>query len=241
MSWDHVPPKGGIELTPVRMQSILDLMTGDTERPKQLISQNGMKFRTICRSCNSLLGTKYDPTLNEFAISVGHYLNTALELPDQVSHLVKPQRLMKAILGHLLAAKVEIENTTFDQEARKYVLDESAHLPSDINIFYWPYPYECSVTIRDFGMFTPRGTFNKPAIFQTMKYFPIAYLCSDVKEYAGLACLSWYREMGLDDEIEIPINLKQTFDQHWPEAAEGNNIFFGGASATGSVRATPKS
>jgi len=58
---------------------------------------------------------------------------------------------MKALLGHLVAAKVDIENTLFDQQAREYVLDINAPLPAEINIFYWVYPHDCSVTIRDFG------------------------------------------------------------------------------------------
>jgi hypothetical protein len=114
--------------------------------------------------------------MNNFAIEIGRYLNSGLPLPRIVNHPVKIQRLLKALLGHLLAAKVDIENTHFDQLAREYVLDASAPLPEAIHVFYWLYPYDCSVTIRDFGMFTPRGTFNEPAVFQTLKYFPLAYL-----------------------------------------------------------------
>lgn len=242
LSWDHVPPKGGIEISTVQMETVFNHMTGDRKKPKLRESQNGMKFRTICSDCNSLLGTEYDPVINDFAISVGRYLNSALKLPEISNHPVKPQRLMKAILGHLVAAKVNVENTLFDQQAREYVLDIDATLPPQINIFYWPYPHDCSITIRDFGMFTPRGSFNEPAIFQTMKYFPIAYLCCDKPEYAGLQCLSWYRDAGIDDEIEIPIDLKRVEHPYWPEAPsdEDNNVFFGGQSASNSVHATPK-
>lgn len=242
LSWDHIPPKGGIELSTVKMETVFSLMTGNREKPKIRENQNGMKYRTICSECNAYLGAEFDPTLNDFALSVGRYLESSLEFPEIVNHSVKPQRLMKAILGHLVAAKVDIENTLFDQQARDYALNLEAPLPDDIHIFYWVYPHDCSITIRDFGMFTPRGTFQEPAIFQTIKYFPIAYLCCNKPEYAGLNCLSWYRETGLDDEIEIPINLKRVEHPFWPEAPsnEDNNIFFGGKSASNAVHATPK-
>jgi hypothetical protein len=242
LSWDHVPPKGGIELTTIQMETIFSLLTGNKENRKFPESQNGMKYRTICSDCNSYLGTEFDPTINDFALSVGRYLQSTIELPDTINHKVMPQRLMKAILGHLIAAKVEIENTLFDQQAREYVLDIAAPLPKDINIFYWLYPHDCSITMRDFVMFTPRGTFQEPAIFQTLKYFPIAYLCNDKSEYAGLDNLSWYRNAGIDDEIEIPINLRRTEHPYWPEAPsdEENNIVAGGASAFNSVHAIPK-
>lgn len=219
LSWDHVPPKGGIELTTVQMDTIFSLMTGNTENRKLRESQNGMKYRTICSDCNAYLGTEFDPTINNFALSVSQYLQS-----------------------HLVAAKVEIEDTSFDQQAREYVLDINAPLPKDINVFYWVYPHECSIAMRDFGMFTPRGTFQEPAIFQTLKYFPIAYLCCNKPEYAGLDNLSWYRNAGIDDEIEIPINLRRTEHPYWPEAPsdEENNVVFGGQSAANSVHVTPK-
>ena len=243
LSWDHIPPKGGIEVSPVKMETIFSLMTGDREKPKTRESQNGMKYRTICSECNSFLGAEFDPIINDFANDVGRYLVSSLELPETISHPVKPQRLIKAILGHLVAAKVEVENTVFDQQAREYVLDVDATLPEDINVFYWIYPYDCSTTIRDFGMFTPRGTFQEAAIFQTMKYFPIAYLCCDKPEYADLENLSQYREAGLDEEIEIPINLQRVEHPYWPEAPSDDpkNVFFGGRSASNAVHAKPKS
>ena len=243
LSWDHVPPKGGIELGPVEMETVFEVLAGDREKPRLRESQNGVKYRTLCKECNEYLGVEYDPVMNDFAISVGRYLNSGLALPETVNHPVKPQRLMKALLGHLVAAKVEIENTLFDRSARDYVLDPYSHLPGDIHVFYWVYPYSSSVTIRDFGMFTPRGTFDEPAIFQTLKYFPVAYLCCDKPEYAGLPALSWYRGTGLDDEIALPINLTRVEDPYWPETADDSdrNVFFGGQSASHAIHARPRS
>jgi len=243
LSWDHVPPKGGIDIGPVEMETVFEIMAGDRERPKLRESQNGVKYRTICCECNSYLGLEYDPVINDFATSVGRYLKSGIALPEQISHKVKPQRLMKALLGHVIAAKVEIEDTVFDRTAREYVLDPSTPLPEDIHIFYWVYPYATSVTIRDFGMFVPRGTFEKPAVFQLLKYYPVAYLCSTQPAYAGLPALSWYRDAGLDTEIEIPIDLKRVADPYWPEAPndEDNNVFFGGQSAAAAVHARPRS
>ncbi|MDD5267036.1 MAG: hypothetical protein PHO08_07890 [Methylococcales bacterium] len=139
-------------------------------------------------------------------------------------------------------SKVEIEDTQFDQQAREYVLDITEPLPKGINIFYWLYPYNCSIAMRDFIMPWPRGIFQEAAIFQTLKYFPIAYLCCDKPEYAGLDNLSWYRNAGIDDEIEIPISLRRTEHPYWPEAPsdEENNIVGGCASARNSVHAIPK-
>lgn len=242
LSWDHVPPKGGIELMPVEMKNIFDSMVSNHESQRQFVSQNGMKYRTICRDCNSYLGQNYDPTLNYFARSVGLYLKTYLSLPHKVSHRVKPQRLMKALLGHLMAAKVSVENTHFDQIAREYVLDPHMKLPKEISVFYWIYPYSTSVAIRDFAMPIPRGSFQDFAIFQTLKYFPVSYLCSSSSEYADLPLLSQYRDCQLDDEVEIVVDLGRVEDEFWPESPSDNdsNFMAIGLSGKSAIYANPK-
>ncbi|MDD5631230.1 MAG: hypothetical protein PHI13_04265, partial [Methylococcales bacterium] len=90
LSWDHVPPQGGIELTTIQMETIFSLLTGNKETPRT--SQNGMKYRTICSDCNSYLGKEFDPTINDFALSAGRYLQSTIELPDTINHKVMPQR-----------------------------------------------------------------------------------------------------------------------------------------------------
>ena len=91
-------------------------------------------------------------------------------------------------------------------------------------------------------MFAKRGTFQKPAMFQTLKYFPIAYLCSDQKEYEGLNNISWFREANKDDEIEISINLQDVKSPEWPEevTSTGRNVFFGTTNTLKAVYAKPR-
>ena len=80
LTWDHVPPQVGIEVTPLEQKTILQHLVSDGSNKKYHISQNGLKFRTLCKKCNNeLLGKKYDPILNEFAIGVGRYIKTKLE------------------------------------------------------------------------------------------------------------------------------------------------------------------
>jgi hypothetical protein len=217
-------------------------MTSNDEKQYLLESQNGVKFRTICKECNDLLGVKYDPVLNNFALTCTRYLKTKLKLPEIIHHKTKPQRLLKSIVGHLLAAKVDKENTLFDVAAREYVLDENAILTDDINIFYWVYPYNFTTVLRDFVMFTPRGTFNKPATFQTLKYFPIAYLCCTEARYANLNSLTAFRRCSINEEVEIPLDLKRIEQPLWPEKPcdKDKNILFIGQSGANSVYARPR-
>jgi len=47
LSYDHIPPQGGIKLTPVEINTISNRMHGHGKA--LFVSQNGLKFRFICQ------------------------------------------------------------------------------------------------------------------------------------------------------------------------------------------------
>lgn len=236
LSWDHIPPKGSIETTPVEMDSLFQALIKDTGR-KLKESQNGMKLRTICRECNSKLGTKYDTIIKEFSLSVGRYLTSNFQFPDTIHHSTKPIPLMKGILGHLVASKMTLDDAYFDDHVREILFDDTKTIPETIKIFYWLYPYEQIVIMRDFAIPSVRGNFKNFGVFQMLKFFPIAYLVSDVTEYEGLHELSRYRELRMDEVVEIPIQLNRVEHPLWPEMVDDRNILLGGQGSMDSILA----
>lgn len=239
LSWDHVPPKGGIKMSPVEMETIFQKLV-DPNKNNISISQNGLKYRTICKECNAMLGSRYDKVLNEFARSVGKYLTSVLRLPKIIYHKTKPVALMKGILGHLISSKIELDEVLFDKTIREILFDDKKAVPDDISIFYWIYPYYQTIVIRDFMMPSRRGSFNEFGFYQTLKYFPIAYLVSDKPKYEGLFELTKYRSLNIDDEMEIPIQLNRIEQANWPEIVDDKNLFFGGQGTANSIIAKPK-
>ncbi|GAG98784.1 unnamed protein product, partial [marine sediment metagenome] len=182
----------------MEMENLLHVFTRTDETKKIRESQNGLKFRTICKECNEFLGQKYDPVVNEFALSVGRYLKSDFKFPEIIHHKTKPLRLIKGIIGHLIAAKAEYDDVVLDTQVRGFILDENSLVPDNIYIFYWLYPYDCTIILRDFGMPSVRGNFKSLGFFQTLKYFPIAYLVSDNPRYEGLLELTKYRSLQID-------------------------------------------
>ncbi|MCX5801280.1 MAG: hypothetical protein NTX17_07840 [Candidatus Eisenbacteria bacterium] len=242
LSWDHVPPRGGIEVTPVEQETILQRLTGKENEKIVRISQNGVKFRTICDGCNNtLLGRKYDPVLNDFALGVGRFLNATLEITPIIKYETRPNLLIRAIVGHLLAAKGYFENTTIDEKLRNFILDESADFPDNLRIFYWVYPYPYVVVIRDVVMPAVRGNFGTKSCFSILKYFPIAYLVCDLAHYEGLDDLTFYYDENSSKLVNIPIKLRQVKHPEWPELVDDTNFMVGGQSFKSSLFATPRS
>ena len=241
LSWDHIPPKGGIYLSAVEQETVFSHMTVTKGNRKYSISQNGVKYRTICKECNEKIGRKFDPVLNGFARGVGNILKSNLILPSTIYYKTKPNLLIRAILAHLLAAKADIDKVTTDEKIRNFIFDENASIPEEINIFYWVHPYTNTVIIRDIAMSAVRGKFGGGVgFFSIFKYFPIAYLLTNLKRYEALSELTFYRNSKPQDIIDIPINLKDIRGPEWPEIVDGENMVAGGQSIKSSVFATPK-
>jgi len=240
LSWDHVPPKGGIDLSAVEQETVFSHTTLPNNR-KYSISQNGVKYRTICKECNEKIGKKFDPVLNGFARGIGNILKRKLILPSIIYYKTKPNLLIRAILAHLLAAKGDIDKVTMDEQIRNFIFDENASTPEKINIFYWVHPYTNTVILRDVAMLSIRGKFaGNVGFFSIFKYFPIAYLVCNLKEYEGLNELTLYRNCKPQDIIDIPINLKDIRGPEWPEIVDAGNMVMGGGSIQSSVSAIPK-
>ncbi|MCY9764399.1 hypothetical protein M5X06_08555 [Paenibacillus alvei] len=159
LTWDHIPPKGGIELSEVEQKNIIQHLT-DSKNTNYVLSQNGVKYRTICSTCNnSLLGARYDTVLNTFANELSLFLKTPLQIPPLVMIRTQPAMIIKCIIGHLLAAKGDLENNLIDQRFRDYFLDDCKVIPTGYKVFYWVYPYNSIKIIRDIGMHSIRGDF----------------------------------------------------------------------------------
>jgi hypothetical protein len=241
MTWDHVPPQGGIALSPVEQELVFDRLTADATNRVFTISQNGVKFRTICGQCNNAwLGKKYDPALNEFALTTGKLLQTTIHLPPIINVRARPTAITRAILGHMVAAKAHIDDTVPDREIRSFFFEEDAPIPDSIHVFYWMYPYTSIVIIRDIAMPAIRGRFGASGTFSILKYFPVAYLVTDIQAYEGLTELTSFRHLKSSEFADIPIPLQKVKHPEWPEMVDDHNMVAGGISLQSSIYATPR-
>jgi hypothetical protein len=219
---DHTPPKGCIKVKPVELHHIIEHLNVKLPKSKGRQSQNGVKYRTLCKRCNnSLLGTEYDPTFINFVNDLARFLKTQIHIPASVSIKTKPQRLMRALLGHVSAQGVNgYEKGKITESLRDYFLNPNLSLPASLNIYFWTFPYQMHVMARDCVL----GDFStgEHVCVWFLKFFPIAFMVTIEEPYkykhSGLGCFSHYRSLGIDDEIDVTVNLKEIIPHNWPEA-----------------------
>lgn len=231
---DHSPPKSCVRPKAVQIRHIIGLLADQEIQERGRISQNGLKFRTLCHRCNNgLLGLRYDPALAQFTNRVSNVLNSSLRLPTVTYITGKPQFIMRAVFGHLAAQGVDrYSKGTETDDLRDAFLDTSIQFPENIRFYYWPFPHHGCVIFRDAAYLDiPTGNV---AVIWLMKFFPISFMVAWEKTEAPmfrLPCLSDWRASNPDQEIEIPLMLTEIPHRYWPEAPSETSLITYGQEA----------
>lgn len=231
---DHTPPKGCIKIGAVELRHIVDHLTVEKSTKKGRISQNGVKYRTLCHRCNNeYLGLNYDPSFIEFVNSIGDYLKSVLHLPPVASIKAKPQRIMRALLGHICAQGVNrYLKGPMTEPIRDYFLDETLPLPQELEIYCWPFPSKQHVMARDCGYLDTRVGDSMAIWF--LKFFPVGFLVTfnEPTSYNfNLPCLSGYRNIHIDHEVDILMDTRTIPPEYWPEAPPEHSVIVYGQEA----------
>lgn len=233
---DHTPPKGSVRITQVEMNHIVEILAAEPPGNRGRVSQNGVKYRTLCHRCNNdLLGLNYDPEFNSFVNQVATLVQSSMSLPTVINITGKPQKIAKSLIGHLMAQRVNgYKKGAHTEPLRDWFLDINAPMPEYMQIVYWAYPYKTQVLARDAVM--RELTSEDTAYFWIMKFFPIAFmvLWDNPQGYNfSQRTFDRYRDIGSDEEVEIPINITNLPHERWPEAPDDNRFCAFGSGAIG--------
>jgi hypothetical protein len=239
LSWDHVPPKGVVGNRAVVIDSLASrLMTGQPFR-QNVESQNGVKFKTLCTACNGRL-KRGDHFLKKFAQQVTGIIESRICLPRPIMVTLEPNVITRSILGHILAAKTQTDQALFDQNLRPCLKDFSIPIPDNVHVFFWVYPFRTIKIMREFMMPTIRGRFDAFSQFQVLKFYPLAFLVTDTPSYQGLFSLDKFKNIGLEDSVDIPLHVDGLPIEDWPEIVEDGNIITFGRSGIEALYARKK-
>lgn len=221
LSFDHVPPKGGINLSDMDVIDYSNMYL-DLNFQHRDVLQSGIRFRTVCRECNSQLGTKYDDCFNTFTRNVKSLLFSELILPDKIQIETNPTKVIKSLLGHILSSKVEACDSKYDNIIREYIINENAILPKSIKIYFWIYRYNCTIIKNDIILFLPHLGIR--CTYSLLKFFPLAFAILFEGEMNGVEELTSYNSDNDDDKRFINIQLNQISPFDFPESSEKDGI-----------------
>ena len=238
LTQDHIPPKEVTRLGQVAMMKIIDLLSLEHPKKSTRISQDGVKYRTLCKKCNNeRLGLGYDPTLILLTESVRACLESSLRLPDRIRIQTKPNRLVRSVVGHLLAQGVnQFRAGTSTERLTDYFLDEKLTFPEELKLYYWPYPYNDQVIIKGAGL-SPYF-WDSFAVFWLLKFFPICFFIvhdQPAEWRVPFQRLDTTLTNNIDDELPILVDFTKLPPQRWPEAPSPTGMVLHGDGSTGAI------
>lgn len=149
---------------------------------KEIKSQDGLAFKTICAECNNMLGSLYDKPFSDFIKDVKKYADcifkTDLILPRHSADFeTVPSHLARSVVGHMLASRIH-HNGPYFKELRAYVLDPKKTLPESLHLYTWFY---CDSTIKVLPEYViPILSKDlKVIVFYIIKSYPCAFVLTD--------------------------------------------------------------
>ena len=246
---DHIPPQGCVKPKAVELKTLSAYLTEPIEKTGTL-SQSGLNVRSICANCNSkLLGTEYDQALIDVSQRVAGLVKVSREqgiaLPARISITVQPQRMMRAVIGHVLAGKVPSseappKSAPYPDGLRQYFLDPSRNIPSEVEVYYWLYPSNEQRVINSLGLGSTEGKGCIPSSC-ILKFFPLAFWLvwdksSTFPINAEKIPASAFK--GIDDTCEIALDLRNIPPLNYPEEPDDSYILMLRHDST--FLATPK-
>lgn len=224
LSWDHVPPKGAIFYDDVELRSVFNKYVDDC--PK-IFSQNGTKFRSICSDCNNNLGSKFDIEFNDFIQSLAIKVFDEFPRANSVTVNNSPNKIVRALFGHLLAAKSEYQETNIDKLMRKYISNEEEVDPG-INIYCWFYPYNRIEIMRDYAKAT-LGNSELNDFFSLLKMYPVSFYITENETYPDFMNLRdlCIKSNNSNINIVLDIDIDKLKHHDWPILLDDNSILLG--------------
>lgn len=223
---DHVPPKGCPIPKGVQLRTFIGHFDGLRQHPR--LMQHGSHFRSLCDYCNNvLLGSNYDPGLIGLASQVHMLFTSKIALPTSFHIPVQTRRLAKSVVGHMLAGYVPNNSdlgllSAPKQDAmRAYVLDADTAMPSDLELYYWPYRGSLQLLVNAIGVCSLKAPHPwNPIIGSFLKFFPLGFWLVHKRPAEARIPFTRILDAGnlpLDHVEELLISPRNNPAWDWPE------------------------
>ena len=206
LTWDHVPPKGCDNYNKLKCSSFSNIKEED-----YMLSQNGVKFRSICSFCNNtLLGTYYDPYLIEFSNIISDYILAAKTINNYHCDGIQINKICRSVIGHLLASRNHYENDNLtDKYFRKYFLNQGLPPSNKYSLYLKIYPFSTILVYRDMVVnVLNKETNNLPkGLISGLYYFPFSFVFAERGSQTSMIDLFRLCTSNINEEISFDIDI----------------------------------
>lgn len=184
---DHVPPKCCVTITKTEQRHITESLDLQDRSIKGVASPNGSKFKTICQSCNNLLGRtdgEVGEAYRELTQQIIAYFSSGLQHWHYASVGINPVNYARSMIGHLLAAASikeclgEPVDSPYFTPLQNFVLGDDSAIENTHDIYYWFYPNNVHINAKLVAFFNE----GHLASVSLLSFFPVAFIVTKKNE-----------------------------------------------------------
>jgi hypothetical protein len=151
---------------------------------------------------------------------------------------VQPNRLVRSVIGHLLAHGLDLptEGDVFVQ-MRAFFANEQATLPSDYRMYCWLYPYNDQFVAQALGRMTRMG--GAFVVMSVIKFYPVGFALvkgSWEEAMPNLARLDTLLTENIDAKAVLTLPTSDLPGRRWPEAPDNDGAVMHTAGTRGAFR-----
>ncbi len=160
------------------------------------------------------------------------HLRSAASPRDTFQPEVQAGAVLRSVLGHLLAAKLDSDDVSTDKLIRDYLNGHA--LSNTLKVYYWLYPYRVTVVARDFS-FQDVSNWIVVDGASVLKFFPLAFMVTNASVELPLQPLHGFAWMKATESTTLDMNLEFTMPQFWPERPNRMHVVTGGAAFSDAI------
>lgn len=229
---EHVPPQSAYNIASVikyRLDEIIDSKIRPTEIQRKIkgrVVQGGVKYHTLCESCNTNTGHWYGGEYVKWA-KMGFDIITLLKAQkiNSVYFTVKdvyPSRFIKQIVTCFFSVVGQHTDSNFAKahpELVEFILDKNKNtLSSNYQFFLALYPYRSLRRMTLAGKLTVSMDvkskqitgIGSPLLFDEITHPPFALIMMEdgQQEFNGATNITAFKNYKYDEAVELPLYLK---------------------------------
>jgi hypothetical protein len=233
---NHVPPEAAGNDGNWIAQSYLVDSTANKDLYRGRSFNGGIRFRTICATCNNSLGGREDKAIVSFFDGMRMIVESPIIVAPLTHVCAKPNLVYKGLLAHVVSANDGGVPSAFDSEAREIFFGRRSLRLSSWNLFYWIYIEPSCFLMRNayLAAWQPSVEVNP---VQILKTYPLGFVFTRKSYFFGLANNLNFVTPRDDDETDIPIFVYRR-ENHavWPALSGGSTTVMLAGDSFGLIR-----
>ncbi len=204
---DHVPPKCTGNEGLFHYVNLFNYMISKEIKYKG-ISKDGIKYQTICQRCNNEKLKIYDDEINRL---YNTFKNASPSNKLTLRLTLKPNKIIRGILGHFLSAKTSHIRTALEDIFSKAINNPTIPINPNLGFYVVPYFHNQIRVVRDLLI-----DYGK-VVINVMKIKPLAFIITQPKYFPQLPDWSCYFNVEQESEFDIELFGIKECELEWPE------------------------